>query len=121
MLKYETVQVWDAIQISIKEWIESVILIGWNVFRGQDKRKELSDELTNTLVKYMIKEEWISENEILYLKDRFYPQIEKWINEILLIRWDFLRKEGILERYAISLTKELVRVFLEEEDFVEFV
>ncbi len=81
----------------------------------------MSDELTKILVKYMIEERWIPENEISSLMHKFNPQIEKWINEILLIRWDFLREEGVLERYAISLTKDLVRTFLEEEDFVEFV
>ena len=121
MLKYETVQVWDTIQFSIMEWVESIILIGWNIFRGHEKIKEMSDELTKIITKQMIEEKWISECEIIYLMDKFSPKIADWIKDILLIRWDFLRKEGVLERYAISLTKELIRAFLEEEDFVEFV
>ncbi len=121
MLKYETIQVWDAIQLSIMDWIESVIIVGWNIFRGKNKIKEMSDELTKIIIKFKIDQNWISECDILRLLDKFQPQIHKWIDDILLIRWDFLRKEGELKRYAISITKDLVKSFLEEEDFVEFV
>ena len=121
MLKYETIEVWDAIQLSIMDWIESVIIVGWNIFRGKDKIKEMSDELTKKIVKFMKVQSWISEYDVIRLLNKFQPKIHKWIDDILIIRWDFLRKEGELERFAISLTKDLVKSFLEEEDFDEFV
>ena len=121
MLKCETVEVWDAIQLSIMDWIESVITVGWNIFRGKDKIKEMSDELTKIIIKFMIEQSWISEHDVIGLLNKFQPQIHKWIDDILLIKWEFLRKEGELERFAISLTKDLVKSYLEEEDFVEFV
>ena len=121
MLRYETVNIWNCIQKDIEEWIDSIIVEGWNIYREKKILEDISEELCKIIVKSLIKDIGVSESEILRLLDKFYPAIYVWIDEILLNKSDFIRKNGKVKEFSIKLTKCIIRLFLEEEDITEFI
>ena len=121
MMMHETVNVWKNIHLIINEWIEEVILAGWNIFRDANEIEELAEKLTRQVVKSLVLNCGISEFEITKLLSEFYPTISNWIEEVLMNRWDFVRKKSKQTQLSIKITKKIIRSFLEEEDYIEFV
>lgn len=121
MLKNETINIWDKIYEILCEWIESVIKEGWNIWRGEERLKEIADILTKKILKALNQDLGVPEYQINRLIDLFHPMIFTWIDNILLVRTDFYRNPQRLRKYATEITSDLVRIFLNEEDFVEFV
>ena len=120
MLKYETITIWDTIHKIMVEWIESIVKEGWNIWRAEDRLTEIAENLTKRIVKSLYQKTGVDENQILHLLDLFNPVIYTWIDNILLEKSDFYRYPEKLQRYSITITSDLVRLFLKEEDYIEY-
>jgi hypothetical protein len=121
MLQYETINIWDKIYGILYEWIDSVVKEGWNIWRGEERLKEIAENLTKKILKALNQDLGVPEFHINRLMDLFHPVIFSWIDNILLVRTDLYRDLQKLSKYATVITSDLVRLFLEEEDHVEFV
>ncbi|NPD90335.1 MAG: hypothetical protein HGN29_16605 [Asgard group archaeon] len=121
MLNYETINVWDTIHEILIDWIESVIKEGWNIWRGEERLKEIADNLTKKIMKSLCLDLGVPEFQMNRLMDLFHPVIYTWIDNILLTKADFFRDPQKFNKYAIAITSDLVRLFLDEEELVEFV
>lgn len=121
MLHYETINIWDTINRVIVEWIESVVKEGWNIWRGKERLEEIAETITKKILKSLNQDLGVSEFHILRLIDLFNPVIYTWIDNILLIKSDYIRNPQKLNNYAVIITSDLVKLFLKEEDFVEFI
>ena len=121
MIIQKEIQFKDRIQIIMKEWLESVIIEGCNIYRGRQKIEDIADCLTKSIVKTLISENYISEYDIIWVMDKIHPQIFIWIDKILILKWDILRNHGEQEAFTDSIITELVRFLQREEDFLEFI
>ncbi len=119
MNRYETIEVWNRVQKIILARIEKLIQDGCDLCKDDKKCEELADSTNKEIVRTLVKEFNISEYEIPRLMDKFYPIIIDWINSLKLKNCERYKEEGRLNELSISITNDLVRSFLEEEDYVE--
>ncbi len=119
MDRYETIEVWDRAQKIILARIEKLIQDGCDLCKDEKKCEEIADTTNKEIVRTLVKEFNISEYEIPRLMGKFYPIIIDWINSLKLKNCKKYKEEGRLSELSISITNDLVRSFVEEEDYVE--
>ena len=105
MDRYETIEVWDRAQKIILARIEKLIQDGCDLCKDEKKCEEIADTTNKEIVRTLVKE--------------FYPIIIDWINSLKLKNCKKYKEEGRLSELSISITNDLVRSFVEEEDYVE--
>ncbi|MCG3257589.1 MAG: hypothetical protein H7646_16070, partial [Candidatus Heimdallarchaeota archaeon] len=62
--KYETINLWESIHDILVEWIDTVILEGWSLYRGREKLVSISQDLTNRIA-LVFHEDFEIEEEII--------------------------------------------------------
>jgi len=121
MLEYETIGIWNTIHRILVDWVESTMKEGWNIWRGEERLKEIAEELTKKIVKTLYTTDCVNEFGICRFLDLLEPSIFVWVDNILLSRADFFRDKSRVKRYSCSITSDLVRLLLDEKDLVEFI
>ena len=97
------------------EWIESIILEGWNLYNSNKKILAINKELTDKIVQ-IISEEYTYDNlRIQELKGEITFIVYSWIDHILLINWGFYRDSEKLKEYSSNIAKDLISLIMEEK------
>ena len=99
------------------DWIDSVILEGWNLYRNQRKINDISKILVSRISLALSQDFHINEKTMVDLSDKFEPVIFNWIDMILRIRWNFYRDTNKLNEFAILISRDLIKIFLDNVDY----
>ncbi len=119
MLQYEVLNIWESIHDLLGEWIETVILEGWDLYRSHVKIISISETLVSRIALALSQDFHINEEQLLNLSDKFQPVIFNWIDVILRIRWDFLRNTSKLSEFKIIMSRDLIKIFLDNVDIIK--
>lgn len=118
--KYETINLWESIHDILVEWIDTVILEGWSLYRGREKLVSISQDLTNRIALVFHEDFEIEEEIIQRLMERFQPTIFYWIDNILLISWGFYQDSQKYRDFSNNFSRDLVELYLDEEKKVNW-
>ena len=118
--KYETINLWESIHDILVEWIDTVILEGWSLYRGREKLVSISQDLTNRIALVFHEDFEIEEEIIQRLIERFQPTIFYWIDNILLISWGFYQDPQKYRDFSNNFSRDLVELYLDEEKKVNW-
>lgn len=113
--KYETINLWESIHDIIVEWIDSVILEGWSLYRGREKLVSISQDLTNRIALVFHEDFEIEEEIIQRLMEKFQPTIFYWIDNILLTSWGFYQDPQKYRDFSNYISRDLVKLYIDEE------
>ncbi|MCE7742404.1 MAG: hypothetical protein GOP50_08075 [Candidatus Heimdallarchaeota archaeon] len=114
MLQYEIIDVWESIHDLLIEWIESVILEGWNIYRNKATLNRISETLVNRIALSLQQDFQINEEQLVNMTELFKPTISNWIDNILLINAGFYRDQSKFTEFAIFIARDLMKIFLNE-------
>ena len=113
--KYETITLWESIHDILVEWIDSVILEGWSLYRGREKLVSISRDLTNRIALVLHEDFEIEEEIIQRLMEKYQPTIFHWIDDILLTSWGFYQDPQKYREFSDYISRDLVKLYIDEE------
>jgi len=113
--KNETLNLWESIHDITVEWIDSVILEGWSLYRGREKLVSISQDLTNRIALVFHEDFEIEEEIIQRLMEKFQPTIFYWIDDILLTSWGFYQDPQKYRDFSNYISRNLVKLYMDEE------
>lgn len=113
--KYETINLWESIHDILVEWIDSIILEGWSLYRGREKLVSISRDLTNRIALVLHEDFEIEEEIIQRLMEKYQPTIFHWIDDILLTSWGFYKDSQKYRNFSDYISRDLVKLYIDEE------